>query len=99
VDAAASTVAPAADRVFPALHGLFWLCVNLSERAPVAIVVDDVQWADRASLRFLSYLTGRLEGLAMAVVLGLRTGEPEAQRSLSWRSPDIRGPRSCNRRR
>jgi len=42
------------DALSPALHGLYWLTANLSERAPLALVVDDWQWADPASfLRFL----------------------------------------------
>jgi hypothetical protein len=42
-DAAAVSPAGSGDPVFPMLHGLFWLCVNLAERGPVAIVVDDAQ--------------------------------------------------------
>ena len=37
-------------------HGLFWLVANLAERTPLVLVVDDAQWADAASLRFLHYL-------------------------------------------
>jgi DNA-binding CsgD family transcriptional regulator len=73
---------PGADPVFATLHGLFWLCVNLAERAPVAVLVDDAQWADAPSLRFLNYLARRLDGLAIGVVLGLRAGEPRASGEL-----------------
>lgn len=48
---------------YPALHGLFWLCSNLSERTPLVISVDDYQWADIPSQRFLIYLSGRIEQL------------------------------------
>ncbi len=58
-----------------ALHGLYWLVANLAERAPLLLTVDDVHWADEPSLRFLLYLARRLEGLPVAVVLALRTGE------------------------
>ena len=67
---------PVDDRVFAVLHGLFWLCVNLAERSPVFVVLDDAHWADPPSLRFLSYLAGRMDGLAIAVVLAVRTGDP-----------------------
>src|SRR5450432_1396214 len=67
---------PVDDRVFAVLHGLFWLCVNLAERSPVLVVLDDAHWADPPSLRFLSYLAGRMDGLAIAVVLAVRTGDP-----------------------
>ena len=39
------------------------------------ICVDDVQWCDSASLRYLAYLVKRLEGLPVLVVLAVRTGE------------------------
>jgi DNA-binding CsgD family transcriptional regulator len=58
------------------LHGLFWLTVNLSELGPVLLAVDDVQWCDSPSLRFLSYLARRMEGLPVAVAACVRTGEP-----------------------
>ena len=51
------------------LHGLYWLTANLAARRPLLIAVDDVHWTDRASLRSLSYLTARLEGLPVTVLL------------------------------
>src|ERR1700733_763356 len=74
---------PVDDRVFAVLHGLFWLCVNLAERSPVFLVLDDAHWADPSSLRFLSYLAGRMDGLAIAVVLAVRTGERAARELVS----------------
>jgi hypothetical protein len=61
---------------FQALHGAFWLLANLAEAGPVMVVVDDAQWADQPSARFLRYLAGRLDELPVLVVLGVRTGEP-----------------------
>ncbi|WP_432992641.1 BTAD domain-containing putative transcriptional regulator [Dactylosporangium sp. CA-233914] len=63
------------DHTFAALHGLFWLTANAAAAQPVAIVVDDLQWCDTGSLRFLAYLVRRLEGLPVLVVATLRTGE------------------------
>ncbi len=40
------------------------------------LVVDDLQWCDRPSLRFLSYLAHRLEGTPVGILAGLRTTEP-----------------------
>jgi len=31
-------------------HSLLWLCSGLAEERPLALVVDDAQWADRSSL-------------------------------------------------
>jgi DNA-binding SARP family transcriptional activator/DNA-binding CsgD family transcriptional regulator len=74
--------APAHQGGFAVLHGLYWLTVNLTAGGPVALVVDDLQWCDSASLRYLAYLVKRLEGLPVLVVLALRTGEPPADDAL-----------------
>ena len=59
------------------LHGLFWLTANLVELGPpLLLAVDDLHWCDPPSLRFLSYLVRRLEGLPVAVAGCVRTGEP-----------------------
>ena len=60
---------------FAVLHGLYWLTVNLADNRPLVICVDDIQWCDSASLRYLAYAVKRLEGLPILVVLALRTGE------------------------
>ena len=56
------------DGSFGILHGLYWFVVNLAAQRPLLLVVDDAQWADAASLRCLSYIARRREGLAIAVV-------------------------------
>jgi DNA-binding CsgD family transcriptional regulator len=63
---------------FAALHGLYWLVANLADRGPMALLVDDVHWADAASLRFVDYLARRVSGLALALVVAARSGEPAA---------------------
>lgn len=66
------------------LHGLYWLTVNLTDRAPLALVVDDLHWCDTPSLRFLLYLLARIEELPVAVLVATRAGEPlsDARRRL-----------------
>ena len=81
---ASNEPAPAApDPSFAVLHGLYWLVANLAAERPVALVVDDVHWADGGSLRFLSFLMPRLEELRVSVLLAARPAEgwaaPEAQ--------------------
>ena len=66
---------------FARLHGLHWLLANLAERGPVLLIVDDAQWADDPSLRFLDHLARRLQGLPVLVALAIRTGE-DADRPL-----------------
>ncbi len=79
VDAPPEAAALGADTAFAALHGLFWLTSNLAHRGPLLLAVDDVQWSDPASLRFLSYLARRVEGLPIAVLLARRTGEESSE--------------------
>ncbi len=68
------------DAPLAAVHALFWLVANLSRRAPLAVVVDDAQWADLPSLRLLAYLGRRTAGLPIALVVALRSPpEPSVQ--------------------
>src|SRR5947199_403110 len=45
----------AADATALALQGLYWLAANLAAERPLLIVVDDVQWCDSPSLRWLCH--------------------------------------------
>ena len=64
------------DQSFAVRHGLYWLVANLAAHgAPLLIAVDDVQWADAPSLRFLAYLVRRLDGIPVLVAVTVRTAE------------------------
>ena len=73
-------LAPAAEESaepsFSSLHGLYWLAVNVADPQPLLMTVDDAQWADLASLRWLIYLARRLAGVPLALVLATRPAEP-----------------------
>jgi predicted ATPase len=60
------------DPAFGLLHGLYWVMVGLTELGPLAVVVDDVQWADRPSLRFLAFALKRAEQLPLLVGVARR---------------------------
>lgn len=77
------------------IHALYWLARNLaalrSERhsgGPLVLIVDDLQWADEPSARFVAYLARRLRGLPLLLVVGSSTVP-------SGRSPDWRGALSA----
>jgi predicted ATPase len=82
-DGVASELEPASnERAYPTIRGLFWLVRNLTAMTSVsprtsslAILVDDLQWADRASLRFLAYLAERTKELSIAMIVTARPGE------------------------
>src|SRR5215216_3202042 len=63
------------DSSFAVLHGLYWLCANLAAVAPLCVVVDDVHWADAASVRYLAFLLTRLEELDVALIVATRPRE------------------------
>ncbi len=70
------------DPEYGVLSGLYWLVANLAEERPVVLRVDDLHWADAASLRFLEFLARRIEDLPVAVVATMRPREPGAPAEL-----------------
>ena len=54
------------------LHALWWVAIDLSATRPLLITVDDAQWADQPSLRFLGYLARRVADLPIALVVATR---------------------------
>ncbi len=78
--------------LFPALHGLYWLLVNLAEHSPLLVIVDDLHWADPPSLCFLLYLCGRLDGLPVLLAVAVRPAESESDllaRLVSWPRAEV----------
>jgi DNA-binding CsgD family transcriptional regulator/Flp pilus assembly protein TadD len=67
---------------FGVLHGLFWLTANIAADRPLCLSVDDLQWCDRASLRFIAYLERRLEGLGVLVVTAARVDGTDVESGL-----------------
>jgi predicted ATPase len=67
---------------FATLHGLYWLMVNLAADRPLVLAVDDLHWCDRPSLRFLAYVTRRLDGLPVLLGVTLRTTDPGSDPAL-----------------
>jgi DNA-binding CsgD family transcriptional regulator len=67
-----------ADPGFATLNGLYWLVCDLAAERPLLLLIDDAHWADRDSLRFLTFLAPRLSELPVLLVL--------AARSEAWRS-------------
>src|SRR5205085_9813522 len=57
---------------FAMLHGLYWLAANLALRQPTLLAIDDLHWADGPSLRWLSHLQRRLDGLPLLVLVATR---------------------------
>jgi DNA-binding CsgD family transcriptional regulator len=64
---------------FAILHGLYWLAANVAFAQPTLLAVDDLHWADTPSLRWLLYLTRRLEGVPLLVAAATRRPEGESR--------------------
>ena len=75
----ASQEALPAEGSFAILHGLYWLAANTAFDQPTLIAIDDLHWADTPSLRWLLYLTRRLEGVPLLVAAGTRPPEGESR--------------------
>ncbi len=65
------------DDTYALLHGLYWLATNLAESQPLMLAVDDLQWCDPPSIRWLAYLSRRLEGVPICVLATLRPVQEE----------------------
>ena len=69
-----------ADAVTAAMHGLYWLTADLAAEGPLVLVLDDAQWADTMSWRFVLYLGRRLEDLPVAVLTAARPAAHPSER-------------------
>jgi predicted ATPase len=62
-------------RLFDALTGLFW---RQAETSPLLLAIEDLHWADEASLEFLLHLVRRIAGKPIFLLLTFRTAEAKA---------------------
>jgi DNA-binding CsgD family transcriptional regulator len=59
-------------------HSLLWVCDGLATGQPLALLVDDAQWADRSSLEVLAYLARRAPDVPLLLVVAARTADPHS---------------------
>ncbi|MEO8887772.1 MAG: AAA family ATPase [Jatrophihabitantaceae bacterium] len=67
---------------FQVLNAYYWQLADLTRDSPVLVVVDDAQWCDTASLRFLGFLVRRLDGLPLTLVVAAREADQPGPRQL-----------------
>ena len=61
-----------ADPSFGVLHGLYWLVAGLAAGRPQLLVVDDLHWADGASVRFVEFLANRIDAVPALLLVAQR---------------------------
>lgn len=71
-----------------AINGLFWLAATLAADRPQVWLLDDFQWADRGSARFLAFAMPRLAELPIAVFVAKRSGPDGAVPTLALTASD-----------
>lgn len=59
------------------LHGAYWLVSNLADRAPLVLALDDLHWADRASVDVVRHLARRIADLPVVLALASRGREED----------------------
>ena len=55
---------------------------RLADREPVALIIEDIHWADRSTLDVLAFLAKSLRSTAILLVITYRTDEPGVRRDL-----------------
>ena len=60
---------------------VYWLAVALAEDEPLAVLIDDLQWVDRESLRWVLFAARRLRGTGIALIVSTRGREPGGDES------------------
>ncbi|MGH2857127.1 MAG: ATP-binding protein, partial [Solirubrobacteraceae bacterium] len=76
------------------VEGLVALVAELRRAGgPLALIVDDVQWSDPASLEFLGELAVRCEDLGVAVAVAIGTGQGQVDGRSLHRLASAAGPR------
>jgi DNA-binding CsgD family transcriptional regulator len=70
------------DAAFATFDALYRTLVAHAATAPLLLSVDDAQWGDAQSLRFLQYLAVRLHRLPIAMVIAARPAEAAGSRDV-----------------
>ena len=76
LDGGLSSVSGPGSRADEVVHALWWLIVELADERPLALLLDDAQWADQLTLGLLRMAARRASELALALVVAARPARP-----------------------
>ncbi|GAA4010032.1 hypothetical protein GCM10022384_64270 [Streptomyces marokkonensis] len=69
--------------------------LDLAAQNPLVLLLEDLQWADTASLDLLKMVSTRCQGRPLGIVFTVRTFHADSDATLSWKVSDVlRGPRT-----
>ncbi|MBE2318726.1 AAA family ATPase [Solirubrobacter sp. CPCC 204708] len=85
-----SEARPEQEDLLPLLHGLAWLVTGLAAERPLILLVDDAQWADEPSRRFLAFLAKRIDGVPLLLAVATRPAHDDPALSELISEPDAR---------
>ncbi|WP_238005230.1 BTAD domain-containing putative transcriptional regulator [Dactylosporangium sp. AC04546] len=68
-------------------YSLYWRIIDRAERGPLVLVVDDVQWMDEPSARFLAYLAPRVDRLPVVVAAAVRRDSTQVDEIIAALAP------------
>ncbi len=57
------------------LHALYAVTAQLAAEGPLLLGIDNLQWTDAPSLRYLAYVARRISGVPTMIAATMRTGE------------------------
>ena len=81
----------APDNPRPLFDGVAALLARLTARAPLVVVLEDVQWADEMSLRFLAWFSRRLGSAPILVAITVRDDSTDPVPLLDRALDELRG--------
>jgi DNA-binding CsgD family transcriptional regulator len=89
-EAAAVDPITSADVAFAMSNALYWVLARLADARPLLVAVDDAQWMDESSMRFLQFLLPRIDELRTLVLVA--THPPAAAQNGSLLGPILADP-------
>jgi DNA-binding CsgD family transcriptional regulator len=76
LDGALSEPTGPGSRTEEVVHALWWLIVELADERPLALFLDDAQWADELTLGLLRMVARRAAQLPLALIVAARPAAP-----------------------
>lgn len=84
-----ASLAPEEER-FRLFDATVQFLTNAARHTPIVLILDDVHWADRASMRLLRHLARFVERAPLLVIAAYRDGQSDQSSALAETLPELR---------